>query len=152
MIEKILDKLGLKKIKALYLKYKEQIDYLFWGVMTTIVNWVVYFPLTNLLHMNPYAANIISWIVAVTFAFITNRKFVFHSEKKEAGEIVKEALLFYGGRLASLGMEELLFYIFIDLLHVNENIVKIITNILVIFANYVISKLIVFKNKNTKTN
>lgn len=152
MIERILDKLGLIKIKNIYLRYKEQIDYLFWGVLTTVVNWIVYFPLTNLLHVNPYAANVIAWIAAVTFAFITNRTFVFHSEKKKPGEIVKEAALFYAGRLASLGMEEILFYICIDLLHFNENVVKIISNVLVIILNYVISKLIVFKKKDNGLN
>lgn len=148
MIERLLDKLGLIKIKEIYVRYKEQIDYLFWGVMTTLVNWIVYFPLTNLLHLNPYAANVIAWIVAVTFAFLTNRKYVFHSEKKETNAVLKEAGFFYAGRLASLGIEEFLFYVCIDLLHLNENVVKIGANILVIILNYVISKLIVFKKQN----
>lgn len=147
MIESILVKLGLKKTAELFEKYKEPISYLFWGVMTTLVNWLVFFPLANIAGMNHHVANIIAWIVAVTFAFVTNRSLVFHSKRAGAKEIVKEASMFFAGRLASLGLEELMLFICIDLMGFRQNIIKIIANIAVIVANYFISKLVVFRTK-----
>lgn len=140
----------IDKIKALLIQYKEIILYLIFGVLTTVVNWVIYFPLTNLLGVNHHLANVIAWIAAVAFAFFTNRKIVFESGKTEKKEIALEAAKFVAGRLFSLGLEEVILLVGIDLLGINQNIVKIVGQIVVIVANYVISKLVVFKKERTE--
>ena len=121
--------------------------YLIFGVLTTVVSLVTYYVLT-LTILNPekaiqlQLANIISWIVSVAFAYVTNRKFVFESKSED---IVKEATSFVGGRVLTLLLDMAIMFIFVTLLHLNDKIFKIVSQVLVIVTNYVISKLFVFK-------
>lgn len=137
------------KITYLVIKYKEIIMYLVFGVLTTVVSIASYYACT-LLFLNPQnpielqAANVISWIISVTFAYITNKLFVFESH----GNIVREAISFYTARLGTLGCELILMYVFVSLLGLSDLPVKIAVQFVVIAANYVLSKLIVFKEKN----
>lgn len=139
-------------IKNLYLKYKEIINYLIFGVLTTIVSLATYYLLV-LTILNPnnsielQIANIISWIVCVTFAYITNRIYVFKSKDKS---ILKEMIKFYSSRLTTLFLDMLFMYIFVTKMEFNDKIIKIIVQIIIIILNYIISKLIVFKNKENK--
>ena len=143
----------MKEIKKLYLKYKEIINYLIFGVLTTIVSLLTYYllVLTILNPNNPIElqiANIISWITCVTFAYITNRKYVFNSKDKN---ITKEIIKFYSSRLTTLFLDMILMYIFVTKLQFNDKIIKIIAQILIIILNYILSKLLVFKkNKEEK--
>lgn len=137
-------------IKNLYLKYKEIINYLIFGILTTIVSLLTYYLLvfTILNPNNPLElqlANIISWITCVTFAYITNRKYVFNSKDKK---IIKEAIKFYSSRLTTLFLDMLIMFIFVTTLNLNDKIIKIFAQILIIILNYILSKLLVFKNKN----
>lgn len=137
----------MQKIMDLFNKYKEVIMYLIFGVLTTVVSLVTYYVLT-LTILNPNSAlqlqlaNIISWIVSVAFAYVTNRKFVFESKSED---IVKELSSFVGGRILTLLMDMAIMFIFVTLLHFNDKIFKMVSQVIVIVANYIISKLFVFK-------
>lgn len=137
----------MQKIIELFNKYKEIIMYLIFGVLTTVVSLVTYYALTFTI-LNPekaiqlQLANIISWIISVAFAYVTNRKFVFESKSED---IVKEATSFVGGRVLTLLLDMAIMFIFVTLLHLNDKIFKIVSQFLVIITNYVISKLFVFK-------
>ena len=139
----------MKEIKKLYLKYKEIINYLIFGVLTTIVSLLTYYLLV-LTILNPnnsielQIANIISWITCVTFAYITNRKYVFNSKDKN---ITKEIIKFYSSRLTTLFLDMIIMYIFVTKLQFNDKIIKIIAQILIIILNYILSKLLVFTIK-----
>ena len=134
---------------VLYHKYTEICNYLIVGGLTTVVSLAVYYGsvLTFLDPSRPVElqmANILSWICAVTFAYFTNRKFVFHSRNRN---ILKEAGSFYVSRLSTLLLEMAVMFIGVTVLGQNDKIVKLIDQVLVTVANYIISKLIVFRKK-----
>ena len=139
-------------IKEIYIKYKEIINYLIFGVLTTIVSLLTYYLLVYTI-LNPnkpiqlQIANIISWITCVTFAYITNRKYVFNSKNKN---ILKELIKFYSSRLSTLFIDMLIMFIFVTKLDFNDKIIKIIVQIVIIILNYILSKLLVFKNNSNK--
>lgn len=143
----------MEKIKELYTKYKEVINYLIFGVLTTVVSLAIkYLLLFTILDaengVQLQIAVIISWIVACTFAYITNRIWVFESKSKD---VVKEAIKFYVSRLATLGLEMLIMFIFVTALGLNTHMWVIVwtifAQVVIVIGNYVLSKLIVFKNK-----
>lgn len=139
----------MNKIIEIYKKNKEIINYLIVGVLSTIVSLSTYYicVYTFLNPNNPVelqTANIISWIVAVFFAYFTNRKYVFESKEKN---ILKEGTKFIGSRVTTLLLDMLVMYVGVTLLRFNDKIIKIISQILVIVGNYIISKLFVFRKK-----
>ena len=137
----------MKKIKELYLKYKEVINYLIFGVLTTVVSLVVYY-ISVFTVLNPddaiqlQIANILSWIAGVTFAYFTNRKFVFESKEENK---LKEAGKFVFARATTLVMDMLIMWLGVTVLHLNDKIIKLISQIVIIVSNYIFSKLFVFK-------
>ncbi len=137
----------MKKIKELYLNYKEVINYLIFGVLTTIVSLVVYY-ISVYTFLDPenalqlQIANVISWIAGVTFAYFTNRKYVFESKTKNK---VKEAGKFVFARLTTLILDMLIMWLGVTILHLNDKVFKLIAQVLVIVSNYVLSKVFVFK-------
>ena len=148
----------MQKIKDLYFKHKEIINYLIFGVLTTIVSLATKYLLlfTILDASNAFElqiAVVISWITACIFAYITNRIWVFESKSKE---IIKEIIKFFGARLTTLGMEMLIMFIFVTALGLNSDIWVIIwtlvSQVVIIVGNYILSKLIVFKNKRKEEN
>ncbi|NAT19121.1 GtrA family protein [Clostridioides difficile] len=120
--------------------------YLFFGAFTTLVNIVSYLFFTRVILFNFMVANALAWILAVLFAYVTNKFFVFESKRIEIKFLFKEFLSFVSFRLLSGVVEMLIMYVMIDLLFVNDVIVKIFTNIVVIVLNYLFSKMIIFKN------
>lgn len=141
-------------IKNLYKKYKEIINYLIFGVLTTIVNLIVKYALlfTLLDATNPIQlqfAIIISWIAAVLFAYFTNRKFVFESTSDNK---LKEFISFVVARISTLLLEMIIMWFFVTLLKLNSDlyvvIFTIVSQIGVVVGNYIISKLFVFKKTN----
>ena len=134
MIEKIKSKLS-----------KGIIMYLIFGVLTTLLNFLVFTYCDLMLHIDVLIANIIAWIAGVIFAFITNKFFVFESKSTNFLLILKESFSFVTSRLLTLGLEESIIYIFITLLSFNSTIIKLIAQILVIVFNYILSKVVVFK-------
>ena len=119
---------------------KELFLYVVFGTLTTLVNLVVYFILEHL-GVNYIISNIIAWFLSVLFAYITNRIWVFESKSPN---ILKEMVLFFGGRIFSGALDTALLYVFIDLLLINNTISKIAVEIIITILNYVLSKLIVF--------
>lgn len=139
------------KLRALFVKYKELISYVFWGAATTAVNYAIYFPCTCLLRLDHIVSNVIAWVVAVLFAFIVNKAFVFASSSWNRSTVLSELWKFVSARLFSGGLETLLLFIFVNLLHVSDGIVKILAGVVVILLNYAVSKVFIFK-KNTKNS
>ena len=143
----------MKKIKELIFKFREQISYLFFGVMTTGVNWVVYAVLMLLPGVNVEVANAVAGVVAILFAYVTNRIFVFESTSRNKKDIMMEFLRFLGGRAVTFVIEVVgvpgLYYLGLNqgLLGVEGAWAKIIVSVVVIVLNYVFSKLFVFKKE-----
>ena len=135
----------LNKLLELYKKYKEIINYLIFGVLTTVVSIGTYALFTKLFSINYLVSNILSWILAVLFAFITNKLFVFESKSKDKKQVTKEMINFFFFRIISLGTEMIILYTFVDLLSINDLITKVIAQIIVILSNYIFSKVFVFK-------
>lgn len=135
-------------IKNVYAKHKEKILYLLFGAITTAISIAVFDFFTRVIILDILIANIISFIVAVFFAFLTNRKWVFTQEKRRP--FFSSMLLFYSGRILTLIAEELILYIFIKRLFFDTMAVKITAQIVVIILNYIISKFIVFKSTKKK--
>lgn len=139
-------------VLKIFNKYKDVILYLFFGVLTTIINILIYALSTKVFGIEYLASNIISWIISVAFAFFTNKIFVFKSKTNTKILMLKELMSFYYYRLLSLIIEMVLLYICVDLLKINDLAMKILTNIIVIVLNYFFSKFLVFKNKSKNKN
>lgn len=136
----------MKKICELIQKYYDVLAYLFFGVLTTVVNYIVYLPCYNTLHLSAAVSNMIAWAFAVAFAYLTNKPFVFRSHDWSFKTVVPELSKFVGGRIASGVLETAIIFLTVDLLHWNGNIMKLLTSVMVVISNYIISKLFVFKN------
>ena len=127
-------------------KYKGAIIYLFFGTLTTVVNYLVYFPCYNLLGLSAAVSSILAWVVAVAFAFVTNKPFVFKSRDWSAKVLWPELGRFVGCRVGSGALETALLLLTVDVLGGNGNLWKIILSVLVVILNYFASKLLVFGN------
>ena len=137
----------MEKLISLYKRYKEIVNYLIVGGLTTVVSLGVYYGcvLTILdpeVAVQLQAANIISWIAAVTFAYFTNRKFVFESKNENK---LKEAAAFYGSRVTTLLVDMGCMFLMVTLFGWNDKIAKLIVQVIVTVANYVLSKFFVFR-------
>lgn len=142
----------IKKIKKLYNKYKEIVNYLIIGVLTTVVSLVSFyliriFVFTSDSQIDIQLANVISWILAVLFAFVTNKKYVFES-KSTGYQKFLEMIKFYVSRLTTLGVEMFVMWLLTSPLKVDDMISKIIVQFIIVILNYVFSKLFVFKKKH----
>ncbi len=135
------------KLMEMYRRYKELILYVFFGALCTVVSIGSFAWCDVIMHMDPLIANIISWILAVTFAYVTNSLWVFESKPRGIKEMFRQATAFYGGRVLTLAMEELILLIFINGLGLPSVAVKVAAQVAVLIANYIISKCIVFREK-----
>ena len=132
-------------MKKLIEKYWDIISYLFFGVLTTAINYVVYLPCYNLLGLSAAVSNAIAWVVAVAFAYLTNKPFVFKSHDWSMKTVVPELTKFVACRVGSGVLETGLLLVCVDLLGWDGNVMKLVTSILVVILNYIGSKLLVFK-------
>lgn len=136
-------------IKNYYKKHEEIINYIVVGALTTLVSLSSYY-LCTLTFLNPnneielQIANIISWICAVSFAYVSNRKYVFKSKNMK---VFNEMFKFYSSRLTTLFLDMLFMFVLVSLVNLNDKISKIIVQILVLIINYIISKFIVFRKE-----
>ncbi len=121
-------------LKTLFVKYREMILYLFFGVLTTLVNWAAYWLLTDLLHVHYMASTVVSQLLAILFAYVTNRTWVFESKV-------------HGARGVSLLLDMGCMFVGVDLLHMNDKVMKVFASVLIVIANYIFSKLFVFRGK-----
>lgn len=135
----------MNRIRMLIRKHYDILAYLFFGVLTTLVNYIVYLPCYNLLHLSASLSNVIAWAVAVAFAYLTNKPFVFKSCDWSAKTVIPELSKFVGSRVLSGALETAIIFVTVDLLSWNGNVMKFVTSVLVVILNYVASKLIVFK-------
>lgn len=137
----------MEMVKKLLKKYGDILTYLFFGVLTTAVNYLVYLPCYNLLHLSAAVSNSIAWVFAVAFAYLTNKPFVFKSHDWSAKTVGPELAKFVITRLGSGALETLIIFITVDVLNWNGNVMKLVTSVLVVILNYVGSKLLVFRKK-----
>ena len=159
-------------MKEFYRKHTELIDYLFFGVLTTVVGFGTYALAIALLKPAMHTASgqanslliliaqIVQWIAAVLFAFMVNKKYVFHDEAKGFRAVMRQLAVFSSSRLVTLVLETLIIYgcmwfmqkiAYKDLwLFTQENIAKLIAAVFVIISNYFISKLLVFTDNKKK--
>lgn len=136
-------------MKKIYLKYKEIINYLICGFLTTLFSLITYYLLTITILDSSIAtelqiANIISWCVGVLFAYFTNRRYVFVSNNDKK----KEFITFFASRITTLLLDMFIMFIFVTVLGQNDKIFKLVSQVAVIISNYLLSKLIVFKKDN----
>lgn len=134
-------------IKRFYEKHRDMIPYAVFGVLTTLVNIASYWVLAHPLGMAAVPSDVIAWVLAVLFAYVTNRKWVFHSEAATRREIIKECASFYLCRLATGVLDWGSIFVLVDVLHWNDMLVKIAVNIAVILLNYAASRVIVFRKR-----
>jgi putative flippase GtrA len=134
-----------EKIRNLITKYYDILAYLVFGVLTTVVNYLVYLPCYNLLEMSAAVSNVIAWAVAVAFAYLTNKPFVFRSHDWSAKTVIPELTKFVGSRIASGALETGIIFLTVDLLAWNGNVMKLVTSVIVVVLNYIASKLLVFR-------
>ena len=137
----------IEKMKALIAQYWEVLSYLIFGVLTTVVNYCVYLPVYNLLGLSASVSNMIAWVVAVAFAYLTNKPFVFRSHDWSAKTVIPELTRFVSCRVASGVAETVILLVTVDILHWNGNLWKLATSVLVVLLNYIGSKLLVFRKK-----
>lgn len=136
-----------EKTAIFYKGHKEVILYLAFGGLSFFLNIALFAFFSRALHLDVLVTNVICWILCVLFQFFTNRSYVFHQETSEFRDFFKQLLMFFAGRILSLVIEELILLIFIDWLLLNSMMVKLAAQIVVIALNYLISKLIVFRQK-----
>lgn len=128
-----------------YKKYKEILLYLFFGVLTVIVSFTSYYFFSEILQIHYLVSNIISWVLAVSFAYITNRIWVFKSDSNNLVDILKEMFTFVNCRLISGVIDMAIMFFLVDTLLINDLYAKLFTQVVVVVLNYVFSKLIIFK-------
>ncbi len=138
----------IKKIRE-DTKLQEIISYLFFGGMTTLVNFVVFFIARNLFGWNLVISNTLSWIFSVLFAFATNKKWVFKSKTTDLTQTLAELGKFFFYRIVSFGIDMGCMLFFIDGLNMGDFWAKFITQVIIVIANYVFSKFLIFTKKNS---
>lgn len=132
-------------MKNLIEKYRSFIMYAIFGVLTTVVNIAVYYLSYNLIGMSNVSSTMIAWIIAVAFAFITNKMWVFDSGSFGWKILAHEIPTFFGSRLVTGFLDVAIMYLAVDIMAWNSMIWKIISNLIVIILNYVASRFIIFK-------
>ena len=137
----------MQKLRALLQKYEDVLSYLFFGVLTTVVNYLVYLPCYNTLGLSAAVSNGVAWVAAVAFAYLTNKPFVFKSHDWSMKTVLPELTAFVGCRVGSGLLETGILFLSVDCLRWNGNVMKLVTSVLVVILNYIGSKLLVFRNK-----
>lgn len=147
IFDKIMSLPVLRIFEPFYKKYKDILLYIFFGGLTTIVSFVTFWVCCDFFEIHELVSNTISWVASVTFAFFTNRIWVFSAPTKTWGEFFKQAAEFYGGRIFTYVFEQVCILIFVTILSFNELLIKLLANIGVLILNYLISKFLVFRKK-----
>ena len=135
------------KLRSLFQKYRGMILYVFFGGCTTVVNWAVYYLCYNLLHVPNVPSTIAAWVLAVAFAFVTNKLWVFESKSWKADVLLHELWTFLAARIATGLLDVLIMYLAVDVLHGNGNLWKLLSNVVVVVLNYIASKWFIFNKK-----
>lgn len=134
-------------LAGLWKRYRELILYCVFGFATFLVSMATYWLCERGLGLNALIANVVSWIFAVLFAFFTNRRWVFDGGSGATKGLWAQMASFFGGRLFTLAVEELILAVFVTWLKLDGLLVKLVAQVVVIVLNYFISKLWVFRKK-----
>lgn len=137
-------------MKALFVKYRELILYVLFGGLTTLVNWGLYELLAKVIGVPYLWATAIAQIASILFAYVTNRIWVFESKVRGFQGIALEMLRFFGCRGVSFFLDLGCMYVGVDLLHINDTWMKLLSNVIVVIANYVFSKVFIFRKPGKK--
>lgn len=137
----------MKQMIELLKKYKSFIAYAVFGVFTTIVNIITYNVCYYNLEMSNTLSNIVAWVLAVTFAYLTNKVWVFDSKSWDWQILRKEVPAFISCRLATGVMDLIIMFVCVDILGWHAMLMKLLSNVMVIILNYVFSKLVIFKKR-----
>jgi putative flippase GtrA len=133
-------------MKQLIEKYKDVIPYAVFGVLTTLVNIGSYWVMAHPIGMPVMISTVIAWILSVLFAYLTNRKWVFHSEASNTKAIIHEMIMFFSARLTTGVIDWGSMFVFVDLFRMNDVVIKTLANVVVIILNYVASKFLIFRH------
>ena len=123
---------------------RETITYIIAGVMTTLVNFAASYLGYNCLHWNENPVTAMAWVVAVVFAYVINKYWVFLEKKGETVKEVAKFGKFIAGRLFTLAVEWFGVFLFVTTLNVPFWPVKLVLAVVVTILNYIISKVFVF--------
>ena len=146
-----LKNINWKTIKGLYLNYKEVINYLVFGGLTTIVNFVAYCIFARVIGIDEVLSSGIAWVCGVIFAYVTNKIFVFDSKTETKKELLKECASFFLARIVSgITCDVGTFALMVKVFHINDIVSKIVTQVMVVIVNYVFSKFVVFRKPNVE--
>lgn len=137
----------LATISHLIKRYKEPIAYIVFGVLTTVVNIVVYYLTADIIEIHYLISNVIAWIASVLFAFVTNKLWVFESKSWHGKIVLVEMGNFFLARVATGILDMVFMWLLVDVVVIEEMIAKVGVNVLVIVLNYVASKLWIFRKK-----
>lgn len=135
------------RMKRLDEKNKDVLFYIVFGVLTTGVNIATYWILAYIFSLRTMPSTSLAWIAAVLFAYLTNRKWVFHSQVQNVYALLREIVSFFMCRLATGGVDWTCMFLFVELLHLNDVLIKSAANIIVIILNYIASKYLIFKSR-----
>lgn len=138
-------------MKALFLKYKEMILYVFFGGLTTLVNWGLYWVLVNWFGVHFLVSTVIAQIASILFAYVTNRIWVFESKVHGFRGIALEMLRFFGCRGVSILLDLGCMKVGVDILHIDDTWMKLLSNVVVVIVNYVFSKVFIFRKPQEET-
>lgn len=127
---------------------KELIAYIFWGVMTTLVNYAAYFICTKLFSIHYLVSNFIAWTISVVFAYVVNKVFVFASKDWSGKRLFKEIWQFAAARVFSGAAETGMLWVLVDIMGYRDSIIKVLTGVFVIVVNYVFSKWVIFRRQS----
>ena len=144
---KIVEKIRLKKLTDWYREHREGMRYLVFGVLTTLLNLLIFTICCRIIKIPVLISTIISWIIAVLFAYVTNKLYVFDSKVIQKKELAREIISFFYARIITLVIEIVFLWATVIKLGFNEIIMKIIVNIIVIILNFVFSKIFIFKKE-----
>ena len=137
-----------RTIKGLYFNYKEVVNYLVFGGLTTIVNFVTYYIFARMIGIDEVVSSALSWFFSVLFAYITNKIFVFDSKTETRTQLIKECVSFFLARILSGILCDVgTFALMVKVSNINDILSKIVTQVMVVIVNYIFSKFIVFKKK-----
>lgn len=130
-------------------RLKPVVLYLVFGVLTTIINVVSYWLLSELVGWSTLPSTAVAWFLAVLGAYVTNRKAVFDSSAVSFSEITSELIRFIISRIATGALDLALMYVFVDTLGFPGTLMKLMSNVLVVILNFIASKMVVFKKSST---
>ena len=137
-----------KTIKGLYFNYKEIVNYLVFGGLATLVNFISYYIFARVIGIDEVISSGLSWLCSVIFAYITNKIFVFESDTKSKRQLLKECVSFFLARIISGILCEVgTFALMVRVFNINDIFSKIVTQVMVVIVNYIFSKFIVFRKK-----